>query len=221
MHLYACKASLRQTARISCLLLLRQLQELSDKGISGNAQISEIRKEIAEVKNQRHLMATLKSQGILDAAYYTEHYSQLDRKLLSLQNQLHSLMGNDEDDAERISELSRNIDELIKLAAGGDTEQSMADIQKFSNEMTALREFIESEKAKQSAAEKDSRQLETVLDILEKEDFRLTEYDDVAVRHLIEYIKVIDKNTLLICFKGRFEVRKELSIGNLDTYTAL
>lgn len=115
---------------------------------------------------------------------------------------------------ERISELSRNIDELIKLAAGGDTEQSMVDIQKFSNEMTALREFIEFEKAKQSAAEKDNRQLETVLDMLEKENFRLTEYDDVAVRHLIEYIKVIDKNTLLICFKGGFEVRKELNIGN-------
>ena len=111
---------------------------------------------------------------------------------------------------ERIGELSRNIDELIKLAASDNTEDSMTDIQKFSNEMTALREFFESEEAKQSAAEKDNRQLETVLDILEKEDFRLTEYDDVAVRHLIEYIKVIDKNTLLICFKGGFEVRKEI-----------
>lgn len=69
---------------------------------------------------------------------------------------------------ERISELSRNIDELIELAAGGDTEQSMVDIRKFSNEMTTLREFIESEKAKQSAAEKDNRQLEMVLDMLEK-----------------------------------------------------
>lgn len=86
----------------------------------------------------------------------------------------------------------------------------MTDIQKFSSEMTALREFIESEKAKQSAAENDNRQLETVLDMLEKEDFRLTEYDDVAVRQLIEYIKVMDKTTLLICFKGGFEVRKEL-----------
>lgn len=80
--------------------MLRQLRELSDKGISGNAQIAEIRKEFAEVKNQRHIMATLKSEGILDAAYYTDHSSQLDRKLLSLQNQLHSLMGSDEDDAE-------------------------------------------------------------------------------------------------------------------------
>ncbi len=121
-----------------------------------------------------------------------------------------SLNGSVKAAQERISELSRNIEELIKLAASGNAEDSMTDIQKFSNEMTALREFIESEKAKQSVAERDNRQLETVLDMLEKEDFRLTEYDDVAVRHLIEYIKVIDKNTLLICFKGGFEVRKEI-----------
>ena len=76
--------------------------------------------------------------------------------------------------------------------------------------MTALREFIESEKAKQSVAEKNNQQLEAVLDRLEKEDFRLTEYDDVAVRHLIEYIKVIDKNTLLICFKGGFEITQTM-----------
>ncbi len=42
--------------------LLRQLQELSDKGISGNVQVAEIRKEIAETKNQQHLMSTLKLQ---------------------------------------------------------------------------------------------------------------------------------------------------------------
>ena len=40
--------------------MLRQLRELADKGISCNAQIAEIRKEIDEVKNQRHLMASLK-----------------------------------------------------------------------------------------------------------------------------------------------------------------
>lgn len=111
---------------------------------------------------------------------------------------------------ERIMELGKNIDELIKLAAAGDTEKSMSDIQKFSSEMTALREFIESEKAKQSASQNNSGQLKAVLDRLEKEDFRMTEYDDIAVRQLLEYIKVIDKNTLLIGFKGGFEIRKEI-----------
>lgn len=80
--------------------LLRQLQELYDKGVSCNVQVAEIRKEIAETKNQQHLMSMLKLQGILDTAYFTEHSTQLDRKLMNLQNQLHSLMGNDEDDSE-------------------------------------------------------------------------------------------------------------------------
>ncbi len=111
---------------------------------------------------------------------------------------------------EQIEELGKNIDELIKLAAAGDTEKSMADIQKFSGEMTALREFIESEKAKQSASKYYSEQLKVALDRLEKEDFRLTEYDDIAVRQLLKYIKVIDKNTLLIAFKGGFEIQKEI-----------
>ena len=106
---------------------------------------------------------------------------------------------------------TRELDELIRLvASSGDTEQSMADIQRFSKEMNALREFIESEKAKQSASERDTEQLEMVLDRLEKEDFHLTEYDDVAVRHLIDCVKVMDKRTIIICFKGGFEVRKEL-----------
>jgi len=86
----------------------------------------------------------------------------------------------------------------------------MDDIQKFSSEMTALREFIKFEKAKQSASQNNFKQLKAAFDRLEKEDFRLTEYDDIAVRQLLEYIKVIDKNTLLIGFKGGFEIRKEI-----------
>lgn len=77
-----------------------------------------------------------------------------------------SLNGSVKAAQEHISKLSRNIDELIKLAASGNTEDSMTDIQKFSNEMTALRKFIEYEKAKQSSVEKNNAQLETVLDML-------------------------------------------------------
>ena len=86
----------------------------------------------------------------------------------------------------------------------------MADIQKFSNEMTALREVIENEKAKQDISERKSAQLEAVLGCLEKEDFCLIEYDDIAARQLIDYIKVVDKNTIIICFKGGVEIKEEL-----------
>ena len=113
---------------------------------------------------------------------------------------------------QRIDELAHNIDELIKLATVPETAQSaMSDIKKFSEEMKTLREFIETEKAKQMTAQRGSAELDAILVRLENEDFTMTEYDDVAVRQLIEKITVESKDTITVIFKGGFEVRKELN----------
>ncbi len=115
---------------------------------------------------------------------------------------------------QRIDELAHNMDELIRLATVPETaESAMSDIAKFSDEMKALREFIEAEKTKQ-AAQCGSDELNNVLQRLEKEDFTLTEYDDVVVRQLIEQITVESKDIITVRFKGGFEIRKELDIGN-------
>ncbi len=112
---------------------------------------------------------------------------------------------------QRIDELAHNIDELIKLATMPETaESAMSDIARFSEEMKSLREFVEAEKNKQNAAQQNSAELTKMLELLDNEDFRLTEYDDVAVRQLIEKVAVIDKNTITVTFKGGFELRKEL-----------
>ena len=112
---------------------------------------------------------------------------------------------------QRIDELTHNIDELVKLATVPETvPTAMADIAKFSEEMKALREFIETEKAKQMTAQKSTAKLDAVIERLENEDFTMTEYDDVAVRHLIEKITVDSKDTITVTFKGGFELRKEL-----------
>ena len=113
---------------------------------------------------------------------------------------------------QRIDELAHNIDELIKLATVPETAATaMADIEKFSEEMKTLREFIETEKAKQAAAERGSTELDAVLERLENEDFKMTEYDDVAVRQLIEKVTVESKDMITVTFKGGFEIRKDLN----------
>ncbi len=115
---------------------------------------------------------------------------------------------------QRIDELARNIDELIKLATVPETSATtMADIEKFSEEMKTLREFIENEKAKQITAQRGSAELDAILERRENEDFTLTEYDDVAVRQLVEKVTVVNKDTITVTFKGGFEVRKDLN-GN-------
>ncbi len=113
---------------------------------------------------------------------------------------------------QRIDELAHNIDELIKLATVPETAQSaMSDIEKFSEEMKTLREFIETEKAKQMTAQRGSAELDAILERLENEDFTMTEYDDVAVRQLIEKVTVESKDTITVTFKGGFEIRKDLN----------
>ena len=42
----------------------------------------------------------------------------------------------------------------------------------------------------------------------------MTEYDDVVTRQLIERITVDSKDIITVRFKGSFEIRKELDIGN-------
>ncbi len=112
---------------------------------------------------------------------------------------------------QRIDELAHNIDELIKLATMPETaESAMSDIARFSEEMKTLREFIEGEKVKQMASQRNSTELDEILERLENEDFSLTDYDDVVVRQLIEKVTVIDKNTITVTFKGGFEIRKGL-----------
>lgn len=112
---------------------------------------------------------------------------------------------------QRIDELARNIDELIKLATVPETAATaMADIEKFSEEMKTLREFIETEKAKQMTAQRGSAELDAILERIENENFTMTEYDDVAVRQLIEKVTVESKNTITVTFKGGFEIRKGL-----------
>lgn len=113
---------------------------------------------------------------------------------------------------QRIDELARNMDELIKLATVPETaENAMSDIAKFSEEMKMLREFIETEKAKQTEVQHGSNELSNVLQRLEKEDFALTEYDDIVTRQLIEQITVDTKNTITVRFKGGFEMRANLN----------
>lgn len=113
---------------------------------------------------------------------------------------------------QRIDELARNMDELIKLATVPETaENAMSDIAKFSEEMKALREFIKIEKAKQTEVQHGSNELSNVLQRLEKEDFTLTEYDDIVTRQLIEQITVETKNTITVRFKGGFEMRANLN----------
>ena len=112
---------------------------------------------------------------------------------------------------QRLDELANNMNELLRLATTPESSKTaMADIQKFSDEMKALREFIETEKSKAATAEQDTEQMNAVLERLEQENFTLTEYDDIVVRQMVEKISVIDKQTIRVRFIGGMEITQSL-----------
>ena len=87
--------------------MLRQLETLSEREKSGNIQLAELRKEIADIKQQTYLLTMLNSQGTLDGAYFKERAQELDRKLITAQKQLHASL--DDKDGERLDELRKLI----------------------------------------------------------------------------------------------------------------
>ncbi len=108
---------------------------------------------------------------------------------------------------QRLDELANNINELLRLATTPESSKTaMVDIQKFSDEMKVLREFIETEKAKAKTAEKDTEQMNAVLERLGQTNFTLTEYDDVVVRQMVERVTVMDKQTIRIRFICGMEI---------------
>ena len=67
----------------------------------------------------------------------------------------------------QIDEIAHNIDELIKLATIPETAPTaMLDIEKFSEEIKTLREFIKTEKANQRTAQRGFAELDAVLEWL-------------------------------------------------------
>ena len=80
---------LRAHYKVILTPMLRQLEALTEKEHSGNIPLASLRKEIADIKQQIHLMTVLNSQGTLDSAYFKERTRELDRKLLAAQNQFH------------------------------------------------------------------------------------------------------------------------------------
>ena len=80
------------------LPLQSSLQELKLKKHSGNLQIMDIRKEIAKLREQQHVLTRLKTKGFLDEAKFQTQTAELNTKIFRLQRELKQLMQSDDED---------------------------------------------------------------------------------------------------------------------------
>lgn len=85
------------------------LQDLKLRRFKGNSNVMDIHKDIANLKEQTHVLARLKTKGFLDNAKYLEQTTELTAKINKLQSELKKLTCSDNDD-ETLEQIEMLID---------------------------------------------------------------------------------------------------------------
>lgn len=111
----------------------------------------------------------------------------------------------------RLKELNLAVSDLLKLSVNTGSESNFeVEFQRISSEISNLKIQIETEKAKQKSSKDNSTRVNEIMEILNSHNGMLTQFDDVVIRKIIEYIKVISSNKIQIVFKGGVEVVGEV-----------
>ena len=88
--------------------LQRGLNELNSIKFKGNSRVLDIHKEIASLKEQRHVIARLRKKGFMDEQKYNEQLTSLEGKIKRQENELKKISKADEND-----EMLEQLDLLI------------------------------------------------------------------------------------------------------------
>lgn len=112
----------------------------------------------------------------------------------------------------RLKNLDKARNDLISLISEGGCDEDTLDAEfaKIHTEEQSVNEKL-SELRKNAEISADTQsKIDSTMEALEHEKFELDVFDNIIIRKLIEFIKVISKTELLIIFKGGIEVKAEM-----------
>ena len=112
----------------------------------------------------------------------------------------------------RLKEIDQARTDLVGLIASGGCDEDKLDgeFAKFYAEEQDLNERLKPLRSQNQTSAETQQKLDKVTEMIEHEKFELETFDNVLVRKLIECIKVLNKNEILVIFKGGYEVRTEI-----------
>jgi DNA invertase Pin-like site-specific DNA recombinase len=113
----------------------------------------------------------------------------------------------------RSEELKVQFEKLLDATgtAGFDAEYYDQRLKKISDEMAVKRAVIENYKARQ--AERNHQvEIDAATDLLDDKPFTLPGYDDQAVRQLVDTIRVLEKDRIVITFKGGMDIEQLINM---------
>lgn len=112
----------------------------------------------------------------------------------------------------RLREMNKARNDLITLIASGGCDEDKLDSEfaKIFNEEQSINERLKELKQKAKISADTQNKIDSAMKLIEQEKFKLEIFDNIIIRKLIECIKVISKEELLIIFKGGVEVKAEI-----------
>ncbi|MGN0613169.1 MAG: recombinase family protein [Porcipelethomonas sp.] len=112
----------------------------------------------------------------------------------------------------RLKEIDAARNDLISLIASGGCDEDKLDgeFAKLYQEEQQLSEQLENLKSQNKTSAETQAKLNKIIDMIEHEKFELETFDNVLIRKLIECVKVLSKNEILVIFKGGYEVKTNI-----------
>ncbi|MDE6088135.1 MAG: recombinase family protein, partial [Oscillospiraceae bacterium] len=100
------------------------------------------------------------------------------------------------------------IDLIVSGAIGSDSLDD--EFRKLHDQEETLQETLKTLRTQNTANDAVQEQLDMAISEISDENFRMTEFDDVTTRHILECVRVIDKTHIQVVFKGGHESRIEI-----------
>lgn len=79
-----------------------------------------------------------------------------------------------------------------------------------SSQMVVLREQLEIIKGRIDSNGKVNAEIENIKQYLSADNLEFSEYSDVTIRRLVEYIRVMKDNSIIIVLKGGMQIQENI-----------
>lgn len=142
-------------------------------------------------------------------------YSHNEDRLAQMESSIRMVMTNEDMTGsevarieQRLAEIEEARDDLVHLITSGTVGEDSLDteFENLNNEESYLKTQLADIKNKTKLNDERKYALMAASEELRRHECRITEYDDVTVRKVIECIKVLSKTEIQIIFKGGFEM---------------
>ena len=95
-------------------------------------------------------------------------------------------------------------------STSGDTDRLLKEIKNNFEQVKILREKLQVAKISAESNETNNSEFERLEKMFTNTDVSFNEYDDVIVRRLIECIRVLKENKIIVVLKGGFQAEENL-----------